>query len=246
MRQVVAIIPARYASIRFPGKPLVCETGRPLVQHVYERAQQARLISRVIVATDDQRILDAVTSFGGEAVMTRTDHPNGSSRIAEVAANLDAEVVVNVQGDEPEIDPAHIDLAVDTLGDCDVATLASPFDAVEDPADPDIVKVVVDRHGRALYFSRSVIPFDRDATGLIPPLKHIGLYAFRRTFLLDYVNLPVGRLEEAEQLEQLRILETGGSITVAMVRAGSHGIDTPEQYRAFVRQWKVRHGGAGT
>jgi len=240
----VAIIPARYASTRFPGKMLASETGKPLVQHVYERAAKAQRIECVIVATDDQRIAEAVMQFGGQAVMTSPDHANGSSRIAEVAATLDADVIVNVQGDEPEIEPAVIDRAVATLAeqtDCVVSTVASPFAEDEDPANPNVVKVVCDQRNRALYFSRSPIPFDRDAGvgagDRARYMKHVGLYAYRRAFLLRYVTLPETPLERAEKLEQLRVLEHGESMAVAVCETTAQGIDTPEQYADFVKRY---------
>jgi 3-deoxy-manno-octulosonate cytidylyltransferase (CMP-KDO synthetase) len=253
MCAAVAIIPARYASVRFPGKMLAAETGRPLIQHVVERAVAASRIARTIVATDDERIRRAVEQFGGEALMTSRDHPNGACRLAEACAQLlaageldDDDVVVNVQGDEPEIDPAIIDLAVDTLmahSDCEAATVASPFSAEEDPSDPNVVKVVVDGTGRALYFSRALIPFYRDGRPrdsddeAAPFLKHIGLYVYRPAFLREYTMLPPTPLEQAERLEQLRILEHGRSIAVAIARTAHHGIDTPEQYARFVKRW---------
>jgi len=243
----LAVIPARFASTRFPGKPLAADTGKPLVQHVVERVRLARHVDRVLVATDDQRIADAVASFGGEAVMTRDDHPNGTSRIAEVIASLDphaSSLVVNVQGDEPEIEPVVIDRLVDALqrdADADMATVASPFAGDENPADPNIVKLVTTRptlseHGevsRAIYFSRSLIPFDRDGVGAAH-LKHAGIYAYRREFLLEYVTLPPTPLEQAEQLEQLRALEHGRAIAVVHADIRHHGIDTPQQYAEFV------------
>src|SRR5262245_4106002 len=228
-----AIIPARFDSVRFPGKVLADRTGKPLIQHVYERARLAKLINRIIVATDDERIAKAVKSFGGEATMTRRDHPNGTSRIAEAAQHLDADIIVNVQGDEPEIEPKLIDLAIQTLidhPDCPVATLASPFSTNEDAANPNIVKVVVDQRGQALYFSRALIPFERDSKTVAnhsKPLKHVGLYVYRREFLPRYVALRPTPLEQAEKLEQLRILEHGYSIAIAIGEAHSHGIDTP-------------------
>jgi 3-deoxy-manno-octulosonate cytidylyltransferase (CMP-KDO synthetase) len=170
MADAIAVIPARYASVRFPGKVLADRTGRPLIQHVYERAAAAGRVGRVIVAADDSRIVDAVRGFGGEAVLTRTDHANGTSRIAEVAPTFDADLVVNVQGDEPEIEPGLIDLAIERLEahpDCVASTLGSPFTDEEDPADPNIVKVVVSTAGLALYFSRCLIPYDRDGTGAV-------------------------------------------------------------------------------
>jgi len=248
----VAVIPARFASTRFPGKPLADRTGKPLIQHVYEQVIKATSIGRVIVATDDDRIADAVKSFGGEVAMTRADHLNGTSRIAEVAASLDAHTIVNVQGDEPDIDPEHIDRAVAALAeheDCAVSTLASPFSEDEDPRNPNIVKVVTDAQGRALYFSRALIPHQRDvlpaAKSQQPTahhLKHIGLYVYRKDFLLRFATLAPTPLELAEQLEQLRILEHGERIAVAIVDARYHGIDTPEQYEAFVNRVRARHG----
>ncbi len=245
MSDVVVVIPARFASTRFPGKPLASRTGRPLIQHVCERAAQARTPSRILVATDDSRIARAVESFGGQVAMTRADHPNGTSRLAEVARDLAAgTVVVNVQGDEPEIDPALIDKAVEALGDADMCTVASPFAADEDPGDPNIVKVVVDRLGRALYFSRALIPFRRDTIGPGQPLKHVGLYVYRREFLLEYVGLTPTPLERTEHLEQLRVLEHGRRIQVVIAETRHHGIDTPEQYNEFVRRWQVGRQGA--
>lgn len=227
---ITAIIPARYDSVRFPGKMLANRTGKPLIQHVYERAAQAKLIDRVIVATDDERIAKAVKSFGGQAVMTRRDHANGTSRIAEAAAQLKDSIIVNVQGDEPEIDPVLIDRTIQALidhPDCPVSTLASPFEPAEDRANPNIVKVVIDQDGRALYFSRAPIA---------GALKHVGLYVYRREFLAEYIAMPPTPLEQIERLEQLRILEHGRRIAMAIGKADFHGIDTPEQYEAFVRR----------
>lgn len=241
MRDVVVIIPARYASTRFPGKPLALIDGKPMIQWVHERATSA--VKRVIVATDDDRIADAVRSFGGEVVMTRTDHANGTSRIAEVAAALHENIIVNVQGDEPGLEPSLIVRAVKALRaggrSVPMATVASPFGPKEDPADPNLVKVVVDRRSRALYFTRSVVPFDRDraqrggAAAPALPLRHIGLYAYRRQFLQTFLELESTPLERTEQLEQLRALEHGYPIAVALVDASASGIDTPEQLTAF-------------
>lgn len=246
---VAAVLPARFASTRFEGKPLQRDTGKYLIQHVYERASEAKSVSRVIVATDDSRIFEAVESFGGEAVMTRTDHANGTSRLAEAAETLDeqVEIIVNVQGDEPEIEPSAIDIAVETLlanRDAVVSTLASPLAPGEDADDPNIVKVVRDLDGNALYFSRSRIPFDRegewDSTGAVL-LKHLGLYVYRREFLSEYIAWDCTPLECAERLEQLRILEHGKKITVAVIDEPTRpGIDTPEQYAAFVKRWRAR------
>lgn len=244
MQPAIAIIPARYASQRFPGKVLADRTGKPLIRHVYEQVRRAGRVGRVIVATDDRRVLEAVEAFGGEAVMSRGEHPNGTSRIAEVAAGLDAPVIVNVQADEPEIEPTLIDAAIRCLDehrDCPVATLASPFAGDEDPADPNIVKVVVDAAGRALYFSRALIPYDRDGDASSRPLKHVGMYVYRREFLPAFARLAPTPLERTEQLEQLRVLEHGHRIAVEIVDARHHGIDTPEQYEAFVRRAAGSH-----
>ncbi len=246
----LAVIPARMGSVRFPGKPLADSTGKPMIQHVVERVWEASSVGRVLVATDDERICRAVEAFGGEAVMTRPNHVNGTSRIAEVVALLgDAcpEVVVNVQGDEPEVEPRVIDeLVAGLLADSEapMATLASPFEPDEDPADPNLVKVVVDQRGRAMLFSRLPIPFRRDAPpGPLDPaefLKHPGLYAYRRGFLPVYAALPPTPLEQAEKLEQLRGLEHGHPIAIIQTRVLHHGIDTPEQYAAFVRRRSFR------
>ncbi|MCI0365314.1 MAG: 3-deoxy-manno-octulosonate cytidylyltransferase [Phycisphaerales bacterium] len=236
-----AVIPARYSSVRFPGKVLADRTGKPLIQHVYERVAKAKLIHRVIVAADDDRIIQAVRAFGGEAIMTRRDHQNGTSRITETLGHIDSPIIVNVQGDEPEIEPALIDGAVQALldhPDCPVATLASPFSKAEDPSNPNIVKVVLDQRGRALYFSRALIPYSRDGAPAAP-LKHVGIYVYRREFLSNYVALPPSPLEKIEHLEQLRILENGYPIAVAIGEAHFHGIDTPEQYEAFVQRSKT-------
>ncbi len=249
----IALIPARYGSTRLPGKPLLDRTGKPLIQHVVERVRQAKCITRIVIATDDQRIFDAVQRFGGEAIMTRTDHPNGTARITEAVETLEAstasanpkspvsDIIVNVQGDEPEVEPGLIDQLVRGLandGDAPMATLGSPFADDEDPRDPNIVKLVVDRHDRALYFSRSLIPFDRDAEGRVMPMKHPGMYAYRRSFLPCYVSLPPTPLEQCEKLEQLRVLEHGYAIAVVRATVRHHGIDTAEQYDEFVK----RHG----
>jgi 3-deoxy-manno-octulosonate cytidylyltransferase (CMP-KDO synthetase) len=240
-----AIIPARYDSSRFPGKPLADKTGKTLIQHVVEQVRRSQRVGRIIVATDDARIFDAVRAFGGEAAMTRRDHANGTSRIAEVAAAIGDgfDPIVNVQGDEPEIEPHVIDQLIEGLltdNEAPMATLSSPFAPDEDPTNPNIVKLVVDRHSRAMYFSRSLIPFDRDKRGFTP-LKHPGLYAYRRRFLLQYVTLEPTPLEQLEQLEQLRALEHGYRIAVIHTHCRHHGIDTPDQYEAFVKRVTGRH-----
>lgn len=243
----LAVIPARFASTRFPGKPLANETGKYLIQHVYERVVQCANIDRVIVATDDGRIRDAVESFGGQVEMTRDDHPTGTDRVAEVARKIEAEIVVNVQGDEPEIDPRQIDALVEGLradGEAMIATLACPFAVLDgaDPRDPNSVKVVLDGRSRAIYFSRSLIPYPRafEEVGTshqpAPYLLHLGVYAYRAKFLEGIVTLPPTPLERTEKLEQLRWIEHGYRIAVRLVDHAAVGIDTPEDYAQFVER----------
>ena len=235
-RGVVAVIPARMASTRFPGKPLACETGKPMIQHVHEQATRATLVDRVVVATDDQAIHDAVIDFGGEALMTSPKHPNGTSRIAEAIEGIPCSIVVNVQGDEPMIDPATIDLAIRTLmadADAPMATVACPFAVDEDPSDPNLVKAVRGANGRALTFSRQ--PIDQAGLeGNSEEHRHVGLYAYERHFLPVFAALSPTRLEQLERLEQLRALERGHSIALSICPWAHHGIDTPEQYASFV------------
>jgi 3-deoxy-manno-octulosonate cytidylyltransferase (CMP-KDO synthetase) len=231
--KVVVVIPARYGSTRLPGKPLVSLNGQPMIQRVYERAKSARRVDRVIVATDDDRILKAVTSFGGEARMTRPDHRTGTERVAEVAAHVEGEVFVNVQGDEPLLDPAAVDTAVAALLEepqAAVATVATPIKVPGDIMDPNVVKVVLDFDDNALYFSRAPIPWVRDTGSAIQVrhLKHLGLYVFQREALLEYPTLPQGELERIEQLEQLRWLENGSKIRVAEVEHDAISVDVPE------------------
>lgn len=248
MTTATIIIPARLGSTRFPGKVLANATGKPLIQHVFEAAKRARCAVRTVVATDDERVRAAVAAFGGECVMTSVEHPNGTSRLAEAAAKLglsaDA-VVVNAQGDEPELEASLIDRAVEALErtGAPVATVAQPFGDGEDPRNPNLVKVVVRRDGTAMYFSRALIPFPRDADagGHERPLKHVGLYVYRRSFLDQYLRLEPSPLEQTEQLEQLRVLYHGFAIAVAVCPGrGFGGIDTPEQYEAFVKRWRAR------
>lgn len=241
---VVAMIPARLGSTRFPRKVLADRTGWPLVRHVHERARRATRPTRVVVATDATEVRRACEDFGAEVVMTAPDHPNGTSRLAQAARLLglaDDAIVVNVQGDEPELEDGLIDAAVDALvrSRAEVATIASPWNADDDVANPAIVKVVLARDGSALYFSRSVIPHPRVA-GVCEPLRHVGLYAYRAGFLQRYVGLEPTPLEQAESLEQLRVLEHGHRIAVAVRPARATGIDTPEQYAAFVARWRSR------
>lgn len=247
MARIVAVVPARFASTRLPGKPLLSETGRPLIRHVVEAAARSSRLERVIVATDDDRILTAVRAFGGEAVMTREDHPSGTDRVAEVAAGLpDAEIIVNLQGDEPEIAGEALDRVVELLLDdpeVPMATLATPIRDEAIHRDPACVKVVLDARGRALYFSRSPIPMHRDGlpSGILG-LLHLGLYAYRRDFLMGLGKMAPSPLERAEKLEQLRVLEAGRPIAVGVVDEPSVGIDTPEDYRRFVERQRARRG----
>jgi len=251
--KVVAIIPARYASTRLPGKPLIEIAGKPMILRVIERAKQTSSISRVIVATDDERVFQAVSSAGAEAMMTSPDHATGTDRLAEVAAKLDAEIIVNIQGDEPLIEPSTIEAAVaPLLADRSImmSTTCEPIESVEDALKSNVVKVVIDRDGFALYFSRNPIPFPRAAVlehGSIkaalrarPELlkafnKHTGLYAYRRDFLLAYAKLPPSQLEQSEMLEQLRALEHGYKIKVVAVPHRSIGVDTPEDLKLVKR-----------
>ncbi len=241
---VLAVIPARYASSRLPGKPLVPLCGKPMIQHVWERVRSAGKVSRVLVATEDERVRRAVEGFGGEAVMTRPDHRSGTERVAEVAAlalsgaegpagGSAAEILVNVQGDEPLIEPAAVDAAIEVLLNDPaalVATLAVPIAIPADIMDPNVVKVVLDFDGNALYFSRAPIPWVRGDG--VPAhsrhLKHLGMYVFRRSALLEFATFPQGELEKVEQLEQLRWLENGYRIRVAETTYDSVSVDVAE------------------
>ena len=246
--RVYAVIPARYQSTRLPGKPLLKDTGKYLVQHVYERASAAKKIGRVIVATDDPRIFEAVRGFGGEAMMTSPGHPSGTDRVAEVAASAagrDADAFVNVQGDEPEIEPAMIDAAAELLADdrAAISTLAVRSADRERFFSPNCVKVVTDREGFALYFSRSPLPGgkkleERAASPGFSFLVHVGLYGFRREFLARFASLGKSTLEELESLEQLRALENGYRIKVGMAQCEPMGVDTREDYERFVQRAK--------
>lgn len=233
--RLVGIIPARHASTRFPGKPLHLIAGRPLVQHVVGRCRLARSLTEVIVATDDARIADAVRGFC-RVEMTRTDHPSGTDRIAEVAARLDCDGVVNIQGDEPLMDPAAVDAVAAALADAEMTTAATPIHDAAVWENPNVVKVVTAPDGRALYFSRRAIPYLRDHAAAaaqvqlreFPFLHHLGLYGYRRETLLRLVKFPVSPLENAEKLEQLRALENGIAIRVVRVARAGVGVDTPE------------------
>lgn len=236
---ITAVIPARFASSRFPGKPLARILGKTMIQRVYERTAQASCIDRIVVATDDQRIADEVLNFGGEVQMTSADHATGTDRLAEVTARLDTELVVNVQGDEPLIDPRMIEAAVAPLTQdprIPMGTLKTPLLTWQEYHDPNVVKVATDRQGFALYFSRASIPYPRDVMvddpavtpGSLGLFRHIGLYVYRRDFLLKFAQLPSTPLENLEKLEQLRALEHGYDIRVVETDLVSLGVDTPE------------------
>jgi len=290
--KVVAVIPARYGSTRFAGKVLAKDTGKFLIQHTYERACLAKLPEKVIIAADDEKIAAAARTFGAECVLTSPEHQSGTDRIAEAVADLDVEIVVNLQADEPEIDPANIDYVAQLLIETQnhalsvvegsklktqnygMATLAANFQSPQQVADPNIVKVVISscvmrrascekkmdsrlrgndntqyairnmRYGigRAIYFSRAPIPYDREKSGVGDVkqyLRHIGIYAYRKEFLLKITALPQTPLEKIEKLEQLRAIENGFDILVAKVRHTCEGIDTPEQYAEFVKRYKT-------
>jgi 3-deoxy-manno-octulosonate cytidylyltransferase (CMP-KDO synthetase) len=240
----VVIIPARYGSTRFAAKILACQTGRPLVQHVVDQACKCRFVREVLVAADDQRIVDALKPFGTRCIMTSSAHQSGTDRVAEAARALSDEIVVNVQGDEPEIEPEIIDALVERMdkGNEPMATAATRFPPGVDPGDPNLVKVVISEHGRAIYFSRAPIPFVRDPSGAEPAefFLHLGIYAYRRSFLAEFVAWPQTRAERAEKLEQLRALEHDRPIYVLKVERASHGIDTPDQYLDFVQRFTAR------
>ena len=236
--KIVGIVPARYASARFPGKPLALIAGKPLIQHVVEQCQKARSLSEVIVATDDTRIWEVAQNFC-HAEMTRPDHPSGSDRIAEVAGRCACDAVVNIQGDEPLIDPAVIDAVAGALAQNEMSTAATRIKNPADYDNPNVNKVVVNAAGRALYFSRRTIPYLREAASgsvseqlaAFPFLKHLGIYGYRRGTLLRLVKFPVSPLENAEKLEQLRALENGIPIAVVQVDYDSVGVDAPEDVK---------------
>jgi len=245
MSRVVVVIPARYGATRLPGKPLVMLAGKPMIQRVYERAKLAQRADQVIVATDDERILKAVEGFGGEARMTRTDHRTGTERVAEVAAHVAGDVFVNVQGDEPLLDPAAVDKAVSSLLEepqAPISTVATPVKTPGDIMDPNVVKTVLDFDGNALYFSRAPIPWVRDTGSKIQVrhLKHLGLYVFQRDALLEYPTLPQGELERIEQLEQLRWMENGWKIRVAEVEHDAVSVDVPADVERVERLLRER------
>ena len=232
--KIIGIIPARFASTRFPGKPLALIAGKPLIQHVVEQCQRAKALEKVVVATDDTQIWEVAQNFC-DVEMTRPEHPSGTDRIAEVAERYDCDGVVNIQGDEPLIDPQVVDAVAAALANSEMSTAATPIQNVEDYDSPNVVKVVVNTRGLALYFSRRAIPYVRDTARqgsgeqlkAFPFLKHLGIYGFRKKTLLELVKYPVSSLESAEKLEQLRALENGIGISVVRVNYESVGVDIP-------------------
>ena len=240
------VIPARFGSQRLPGKPLLSRTGKPLIQHVYQQVMKAQLPDAVVVATDDRRIYDAVRAFGGKVLMTSSTHASGTDRVAEVARSLPHSYFVNVQGDEPELDPALIDRVAKALTSdrqADWVTAVRPCRGSADLENPAVVKVVADKAGYALYFSRSVIPHARGKDSGIPAkaLVHVGIYGFRREALLKFASLTPSPLEQCEKLEQLRALENRMRIRLVETPRAPRSIDTPEDYRAFLARWGKRY-----
>jgi 3-deoxy-manno-octulosonate cytidylyltransferase (CMP-KDO synthetase) len=239
--RILGVIPARFASTRFPGKALARIAGKSMLEHVFERAAQARYLTNVVIATDDERIRDEAQRFHAPVRMTRSDHVSGTDRVAEVASADNAQIIVNIQGDEPLIDPAAIDATVLSILDHAEIPMGTLKKRIEDPAEidnPNVVKVVTNLAGNAIYFSRSTIPYVRGDEGLTR-FKHIGLYVYRRDFLLSYSDLPIGPLEKAERLEQLRALENGYSIRVVETEYESMGVDTPEDFERVSKLYET-------
>ncbi len=231
--KAIGVIPARYGSKRFPGKPLADISGKPMIQHVWEKASQAKTLEKVIIATDDERILKKAREFGAEAVLTSPSLSSGTERVAEAAKDLDVDIVANIQGDEPLIEPQAIDEAIKSLVDnpkIPMATLAYKIAKKEEIEDPNVVKVVFDKDNFALYFSRSLIPYSKlqDPRSRITAYKHLGLYSYRKNFLLEFAQMKPTPLEKIEGLEQLRVLENGYRIKVVETECDSIGVDTPE------------------
>jgi len=237
-RKILGVIPARFSSTRFPGKVLALIAGKTMLQHVYERAARSTYLTSILIATDDDRVYSAAKNFGARVRMTRSDHLSGTDRVAEAASAVDAEIIVNIQGDEPLIDPAAIDAAILPMvhePEIVMGTLKKRIEDAREITDPNVVKVVTDRAGDAIYFSRCAIPFEREKSVNTPYFKHIGLYVYQRDFLLAYSALPVGPLEAAERLEQLRALENGLRIRVVETEYESLGVDTPEDLERVTR-----------
>ncbi len=229
--KILGIIPSRYSSTRLPGKPLIQIAGKPLIQHVWERAKQSKLLSDIIIATDDKRILNTVFNFGGKAVLTSQRCHNGTERCAEVIKNMNVDIVINIQGDEPLMSPKTIDSLVREISSDKESVMATAAVKIVDNTeidDPNVVKVVFDNSKKALYFSRSLIPYPRDKSVRPEVYKHLGIYAYKKKFLLDFIKFKKCKIEQTEQLEQLRAIEYGYKIKVVVVNNDSIGVDTPE------------------
>jgi 3-deoxy-manno-octulosonate cytidylyltransferase (CMP-KDO synthetase) len=242
--KIIIVIPARYDSTRFPGKVLAKETGKYLIQHTWEQVRKASIVEKVIIATDSKKVLSACKSFGADCVMTSASHQSGTDRIAEAIEKIDTDVVINVQADEPEIEPSNIELLAQLIIDnpqAKMATLVAKFENKEQIANPNIVKAIIGKDRFAKYFSRSVIPYCRK-NGPVGDIndyyRHLGIYAYTKDFLLHITKLPTGKLEQIEQLEQLRVLEYGFEILTGLVKHIAPGIDTQEQYLEFVKRVK--------
>ncbi|MHC5082718.1 MAG: 3-deoxy-manno-octulosonate cytidylyltransferase [Planctomycetota bacterium] len=239
----MVVIPARYGSSRFAGKVLAKDTGKYLVQHTYEQALCAKCVDKVLIATDDNQVVAACKEFNAPCVMTSVAHQSGTDRIAEAVAETEVDIIVNLQADEPEIDPKYIDQVAGLLlnhPDASMATLLAPFESAADVANPNIVKCITDCNQKAIYFSRSVIPFDRSAENGVGDIsnykRHLGIYAYRKDFLMKYTTLQPSFLEQREKLEQLRAIENGYTILAGLVKKAWDGVDTEEQYQAFVER----------
>jgi len=240
--RIIGVIPARYGSTRFPGKALAEIKGKPMIQHVWESSSKSKLINELYIATDDKRIFDAVGKFWGKAVMTSSKHKSGSDRIGEVVKNIKCDIVVNIQGDEPFINPLNIDKAIKPLmtdRNIQVSTLSTKIKNNEEIDNPNVVKVVSDKNGFALYFSRHAIPFNRENTKGVSYYKHIGLYVYRKDFLMKFVKMKPSKLELAEKLEQLRILENGERIKVVVTNIESITVDTKEDLKKIKNLKKI-------
>jgi 3-deoxy-manno-octulosonate cytidylyltransferase (CMP-KDO synthetase) len=249
--KTIAIIPARYASTRLPGKLIKYEakqyTGKFLVEHVYENVKEAKYIQEVLIATDDERISDVVNRFGGCVKITSINHKSGTDRVAEVTSNLDADFIVNIQGDEPDVRGDMIDDLVKVMyaeKEAPVCTLANEIKSMDEFTNPNVVKVVLDKDGYAMYFSRASIPYTRDKDNntkltSFPLLRHLGIYIYRKDFLLAFSNLPVPTIEETEKLEQLRILSNGYKIKVVITPYACKGVDTPDDFERFLNKYRI-------
>jgi 3-deoxy-manno-octulosonate cytidylyltransferase (CMP-KDO synthetase) len=244
LAQIIVVIPARYGSTRFQAKVLAKDSGKFLVQHTYERALCADSVNSVFIATDSEMVRKACETFGAKCIMTSPAHQSGTDRIAEAVKEIEADVIINLQADEPEIEPAYIDSLAGLLTEnpnADIATLVAGFDDPQQIADANVVKVVTDSSGRAIYFSRSAIPYDRESGGIGPVelyLRHLGIYAFRRDALVRFTSMPQSSLEKTEKLEQLRAIENGLTIITEKVDRVWDGIDTPAQYAEFLKRLK--------